>query len=282
MRFRRQASDVVLASLLAIAVSGCLGGSEPAASTSPSPEATPSLPEAPRAEPSPSEDANPAWIHDIIGQLSCDGPPATLGGEVSDPGGRWVGDSPDATLAAFLRPGNPYASLPLAGYTQIHLDTHWASYAHVVDGHPKAIIILGDQSELGPGWAVLGLRACDASEFDPSVPLSFPVTIWTDSAGNRVPTTTIRSGLGPAHCDWDVIWLQTGDALFFRDVEGMMTEFTTSTFAVVTEVPAAAVDSGFRSGSLALWIDPTGDAYLVSPAQIERWPRSTEPHLACA
>ena len=280
MATQRAILPAIVASIATV-LAGCLnGGAEPSNSrplTSPSPTAEVTT------EPSPSAEAEaPTWTLDILGQLECDGPPANLGNEIGDFGGLWVGETPEAALDSFLGPGNPYASLPLDGYTELHVDAHWASYAHLVDGHAKAIILLGDESELGPGWAVLALRACDASEFDPSTPLSFPVTVWTDANGNRLPTTTIRSALGPGHCNWDVIWLQMSDALFFRDVEGKMTDFTTSTFAVVDEVPAAAVDTGFRSGELALWIDPVGDAYLVSPDQIERWPRSTEPHLACA
>jgi hypothetical protein len=236
--------------------------------------------------PSPSataETGTPTWVSDIVGQLECVGPPASLGGEVPDSGAFSLGETPTEALASFLGPGNPYASLPTEGYSQIHEDVHWASFAHLVNGHPKVIIVLGDESELGSGWAILGLRACDASEFDPSVPLTFGVTIWTDAAGNRVPTTAIQSFNGPGHCGWDAaLWLILPDAMYFRDPEGVMSQWTTTTFAIVESLPSAAVDSGYRSGESALWLDPGADAYLVLTDRIERWPRSTEPELGCA
>jgi hypothetical protein len=224
--------------------------------------------------------------HEVAGQLECDGPVTGLGGEVPNVDGVGVpGDTPDAALASFLGPSNPYASLPAAGYTQIHLDEHWASYAHVYEGRAKAIIVLTDWNELQrePGWLVIGLRACDASEFDPSVPLTFPVTIWTDASGTPVSTEVIRSSPGPGHCGWDsAIWLDVGGNLYFRDPAGVMAEWTATSFDPNSVVPAGAVDTGFRTGAWSLWLDPDGDAYLVSSATIERWPRSTDPFIGCA
>jgi hypothetical protein len=226
---------------------------------------------------------DPAWVSDIAGQLECDGAVANIGGEVPDAfGGDAPGDSPAAALASFLGPNNPFASLPAAGYTQIHLDPNWASYAHIFEGRSRAIIVLSDATEFGTGWLVVGLRACDASEFDPSVPLTFSVTIWTDAAGNRVSTETIRSAPGPGHCGWDsAIWLSVGGDLYFRDPLGVMADWTRTRFDPAAEIPATALDSGFRSGASALWLDPEGDAYLISGGQIERWPRSLDPLIGC-
>jgi len=226
----------------------------------------------------------PAWVPDLAGQLECDGAVANIGGEVPDAfGGDAPGDSPAAALASFLGPNNPFASLPAAGYTQIHLDQNWASYAHIFEGRSRAIIVLSDATEFRTGWLVVGLRACDASEFDPSVPLTFSVTIWTDAAGNRVSTETIRSAPGPGHCGWDsAIWLIVDGNLYFGDPEGVMREWTTTTFEPNAQLPATASDSGYRTGAWALWLDPGGDAYMVSEGQIERWPRSVDPYIGCA
>jgi hypothetical protein len=245
---------------------------------------TPTEPLSPDATPTPPP--APTWVDDLAGQLECAGRVASIGGEVPDAFGVGVpGDTADAGLQSFLGPDNPFASLPADGYTQIHVDDHWASYAHVYEGRAKAIIVLTDTSELqrGPGWIVVGLRACDASEFDPLVPLTFPVTIWTDAAGNPVSTDTIRSGPGPGHCGWDsATWLKVGGNLYFRDPNGVMSDWTTTTFASKAHLPDGAVDSGYRTGDWSLWLDPVGDAYLVSSATIERWPRSANPDLACA
>ncbi|MES2210912.1 MAG: hypothetical protein V4515_12125 [Chloroflexota bacterium] len=225
----------------------------------------------------------PVWVADLAGQLQCSGGVANVGGEVPNADGVGAaGLSPEAGLASFLGPANPYASLPAAGYAQVHLGTDWASFAHVYLGRTKAIVILSDVSEVGGGWRVVGLRACDASEFDPSVPLTFPVTVWTDRSGQPVSTETIRSSPGPGHCGWDsAIWLQVGGDLYFRDPAGVMSEWTTTTFDSAAQLPSSAADTGFRTGSWSLWIDPGKDAYVVSTDRVERWPRSKDPLIGC-
>jgi hypothetical protein len=61
-----------------------------------------------------------------------------------------------------------------------------------------------------------------------------------------------------------------------------MKPWTTTVFETDAELPAAAVDTGYRTGEWSLWLDPGGDAYMVSSVTIERWPRSTNPDLGCA
>ena len=246
---------------------------------------TPMLPATVDPDATPTPPPAPAWVADLAGQLDCVGSVASIGGEVPDAFGVGVpGDTADTGLHSFLGPGNPFASLPAAGYTQIHLDDHWASYAHEYEGRARAIIVLTDTSEFQrePGWIVVGLRACDASEFDPSVPLTFPVTIWTDAAGAPVSTETIRSSPGPGHCGWDsATWLSVGGNLYFRDPQGVMSEFTMTSFEPKVHLPDGAVDTGYRTGAWSLWLEQGGDAYLVSSDTIERWPRSTMPELGC-
>ena len=237
------------------------------------------------ASPSTTPEPAPAWVADLAGQLACDGPVANLGGEYPDNGG-WpdrAGDTAEATLALFLGPGNPYASLPTAGFTLLHAEPHWASFAHIVVGRAKAIVLLSDAMNMGPGWLVVGLRACDASEFDPAVPLTFPVTIWKDSSGKAVSTETIRSFPGPGHCGWDsAVWLNVGGNVYFRDPQGVMGEWTKTKFEPHAQLPPSATDSGYRSGKWSLWLDPGKDAYLVFNGTVERWPRSLDPQIGCA
>lgn len=243
-------------------------GSEPAASTAAS------------STPEPA----PAWAADLAGQLECDGPLANIGSEYPDAFGApdSSAETAEAALAAFLGPGNPFASLPTAGFELLHAEPHWASFGHLVDGRAKAIVLLSDASVMGPGWAVVALRACDASEFDPSVPLTFPVTVWTDAAGNRLSTETIRSNPGPGHCSWEsATWLHVDDALYFRDPMGVMAEWTATPFEADVSLPPTATDTGYRSRDIALWLDPGGDAYVVLPDRNERWPRSLDPLIGC-
>lgn len=269
-------------------ITGCTTGGVPSASTTlataPGTSASSAAPTSSVASFGPTSDSRPPWVSDLAGQLECDGAVANIGSEVPDGFGVGApGDSPAAGLASFLGPNNPFASLPAAGYTQIHLDAHWASYAHVFTGRAKAILVLGDTTAFGTGWLVVGLRACDASEFDPSIALTFPVTVWTSTTGEPVSTETIRSIPGPGHCGWDSsIWLTVDGILYFRDPSGVMTEWTRTVFDANAQKPAAALDSGFRSDGWSLWLEPAGDAYLVSPERIERWPRSIDPLIGCA
>ena len=234
-------------------------------------------------QPSFTPEPAPAWVANLAGQLDCDGPLAPLGGEYSYGGSADVfGDNPDAALASFLGPSNPYASLPTTGFTQLRSEPHWASYGYKFEGRLKAIVVFTDTSEYGTGWTVVGLRACDASEFDPATPLTTPVTIWTDAAGNRVSTETIRSENGPAHCGWEsAVFLNVGGELYLRDPRNVMAQWTKTHFDTDTTVSRRAVDTGYRSGKWSLWLDPSGDAYLVSKDRTERWPRSTDPFVGC-
>jgi hypothetical protein len=255
------------------------------------PSSTPARPRAtdptePSSTPRPTIPVAPApeWTVDLAGQLQCDGPIPRLGGEVPD--GQEIealGPTAQDALEVFLGPSNPYASLPTTGFVSRHVDPHWVDFGYAVGGRTKTIIVLSDTSIYGPGWTVMGLRSCDASEFGPTTPLTFPVTIWTDSNGDRVSTETIRSHPGPAHCGHeDAIWLTVDGQLFFRDPKHVMADWERSRFDADVTLPSRARDTGYRNGDLALWIDPKGDAYVVGPSRTERWPRSTDPQLGCA
>jgi len=245
-----------------------------------SPEGTPTATVAP---PSITPEPAPSWVADLAGQLACEGPVPSLGGEYPSLGSpETFGDSPDAAISEFLGPSNPYASLPATGFVQLNAEPHWASYQYAVDGHAKAIILLSDTTDFGPGWAVVALRACDASEFDPATPLTFPVTIWSDASGNRASTETISSIPGPGHCGWESsTWLRVSGELYFRDPKRVMAEWTITRFDARATLPKSAGDTGYKTGKWSLWLVPGGDAYLVSPGIIERWPRSTDPTIGC-
>jgi hypothetical protein len=251
----------------------------PSDSTEPSGlEATPAT-VSPPVTPEPA----PSWAADITGQLECDGAVANLGMEVSESDiPETLGDTPETALAVFLGPTNPYSTLPAAGFSQLHREPHWASFAHVVGGRAKAIIVLSDATASGPRWAVVGLRACDASEFDPTVPLTWPLTIWSDVSGVRISTRTIVSVSGPAHCGQEsAVFLSVDGNLYFHDPNNVMAAWTSTRFDSNAQLPGRAKDTGYRSGKWSLWLDPGGDAYLVTHGRVERWPRSTDPQIVC-
>ena len=232
---------------------------------------------------SPTPEPAPAWTADLAGQLGCDGPMASIGGEVSDGIARDViGATSGEAVAAFLAQPSPYGGLPIRGFMELHLDAHWATYGHLVDGRIRAILVTSDLAQgRDPGWAVVGLRACDPSEFDPSIPLTYAITIWTDSSGSRVPTTVIFSAPGPGHCMWEsATFLMLGKVTYLRDPEGLSGYWTKPRFDSTATLPPNAQDSGYRSGGGALWIVPGGDAYLVYIDHGERWPR-LDPSVGC-
>ncbi len=227
----------------------------------------------------------PSWSADLLGQLQCTGPASTIGGEVPSLAdmGVFAGDAASA-LATFLGPSNFYASLPTDGFRPYHLEDHWAEYAYFAQGRIKALIVLSDTTTTrGDGWTVTGMRACDASEFDPAAGLTSAVTIWTDADGQRVSTEKIVSYPGPAHCGHDEsTWLTVDGVLYFRDPKHVMADWVAHPFDADAKLPSDALDSGYRSESGELWIVPEGDAYLVATDHVERWPRSTDQTLGCA
>ena len=77
------------------------------------------------------------------------------------------------------------------------------------------------------------------------------------------------------------IFLQVDGNLYFRDPAGVMSNLTTTTYDAAAKLPSTATDTGYRTGSWALWIDPGKDAYIVSTDHVERWPRSMDPFIAC-
>jgi hypothetical protein len=77
------------------------------------------------------------------------------------------------------------------------------------------------------------------------------------------------------------VFLNVGGELYLRDPRNVMAQWTKTHFDTDTTVSRRAVDSGYRSGKWSLWLDPSGDAYLVSKDRTERWPRSTDPFVGC-
>jgi len=276
--------DVDIAGLIAVLPEGTAAADGSVVPTTDPPRRTDPTEPSQSPPPTPPVAPQPDWAIDLKGQLDCEGPVLGMGGEI--PEGASIesyGPTAEEALAVFLGPSNPYASLPTTGYEPRHLEPHWAEFAYAAGGRTKTVIVLSDTTPYARGWAVMGLRSCDPSEFDPSTPLTFPVTVWTDADGRRVATDRIRSHPGPAHCGHaDAIWLYVGDQLFFRDPKKVMATWEQTPFSADATKPSGARDTGFRNGDQELWIDPRGDAYLVGPDRTERWPRSADPQLGCA
>lgn len=119
---------------------------------------------------------------------------------------------------------------------------------------------------------------------------------WTDQFGCLVRIDVLAERPGPDHCGWeDTRVLITGESLgtiyrdttdsieYVRDPNGLygVPELAAG-FAVLDDLPADAIDSGYRSGDRELWLsaaDP-GAIYILDRGVVERWPAGVVPPCA--
>ena len=252
--------------------------------TSPAPLLTPT----PTAVASATPEAAPAWVADLAGQLECDGPINTqmgaevvVRGEPLDPVA-----TPDEALGVLLKPG-VYAWLPAGGFEPTQTEGRWALYSYIVGGRLKVIAVGTNHFPGVPeaaDWEVVGVRACDPSEFDPKDGLTDGSTIWIDAGGRRVRADRIFSRPGPGHCGWEgITFLYLDDKLYLRDPRGLLADQTARPFRVLDALPADAVDTGLRTPKLHLFTVPDERVVYVrrSDGTIERWGRGSD-EIGCA
>jgi hypothetical protein len=242
-------------------VSSLASSDEPPASPAP----TAILTETPSA--TAAAGARPAWVADLEGQLDCDGPMNRMGQEVPGEVGPFdPAPTPERALDNLLRVGM-YAWLPGGGFEPLHVEGHWAQ--NEFPEVPQEV-----------GWEIVGLRACDPSEFDPADGLPDGTILWLDATGERMRAAQIFSRAGPGHCGWEgVTFLHIGDALYLRDPEGILAGRTALPFRVVDAVPGDAVDTGLHTANLRLFTVPDERVICVrsKDGTIERWGRATDP-----
>ena len=160
--------------------------------------------------------------------------------------------------------------IPLEGYTRRDDSPRWTLYANLHDGRPVALIVL---ERIPAGWVPYQLAACDAADFDSSLPMSTGMDKWVDADGNPVPLATLSE---VADC-YDGTQLHLDGRLYVRDLRGAAYDRDHSlldSFEVDASLPPDAVDTGYRQGHRQLFRAPDGrDVYVVSPLRVERWPR---------
>jgi hypothetical protein len=132
------------------------------------------------------------------------------------------------------------------------------------------------------GWRTVG------SYFD--TPPAYPGKPWSKD-GRSVDSAELDASGGPSHCGWDsVTMLNIGwplgtrstsadqDRQYVRDPNRTLQSATLSgTLARNPTLPADARDTGYRYGALKLYLaasDENSYAYVIAPADSERWPRS--------
>jgi len=150
-------------------------------------------------------------------------------------------------------------------------------------------------------WQVnaLGLRASVMSGsvdglFDQALP--YPGYTWIRE-GRPVDVRELGTIAGPDHCGWEratilqIGWppgtvAETGAAArqYIRDPHGVVSIRFRDGLVRNSKLPADARPTGYRLGSLELYIAPSDQdeaIYVVAPAGAERWPRS-DPMTLCA
>lgn len=169
--------------------------------------------------------------------------------------------------------------LPGSGYTAAGEDEGRRLYTHSVDGEAKVAIVVADRSiipiDADGEWGVEALASCDPSEFDSSFDELLAFEVWLDADGERMPSAVIKTYQGDDHCDQEsATLLSLEGALFVADPRGVLGDVSAATdFDDDTELPADAVDSGYRHESRKLWLSADGSiAYMVTDDKVEAWP----------
>ena len=118
--------------------------------------------------------------------------------------GRYEGGETGRTPEAGLRTGLDEGAFsgPDDGYLLERREGDRALFTIRVDGKVKMAVVLLDGPALGTwsGWHMESWARCNQSEFPEPVTNGVGLEIWTDDAGNRVPTYRVVSSQGPEHC----------------------------------------------------------------------------------
>lgn len=219
--------------------------------------------------------------------LECTGEISNAGGADYDSGLATVADSAEDALETWLR-DDWMTHLPAEGYRVEREDDGRVLLSWDVDERTVVAVIAHDAItdwEGETGWGVESWAACDVSELPAEQ--DGTTQVWTDAQGARVPTTMVKSRLGPEHCDWqDITFLSLGEGRsarqFLGGEAGDLAYLLRTTYDASVEVPRDARDTGFRRDGRELWV--TSDAaYVREPGSPtgERWPEARR-EIACA
>lgn len=225
--------------------------------------------------------------------LECAHAPRTGGGGAYDDGLASTQDSPEEALENTFTEIGYEASLPSSGYRIERRADDRVLFSYDVEGKTKvAFIVYNGVTDFNSdtGWGVESWAQCDPSEFPGHDTNDLNIGVWENAAGQRVPTSTIESFDGAAHCDWqDVTFIRLGpdprDPEYVRDPAMKLTDSLTGTFDRSGKLPPTAKDTGLRRAGRELWLaHDQARAYLVSVDDrddVEVWP-SSKYRIGCA
>ncbi len=135
-------------------------------------------------------------------------------------------------------------------------------------------------------WRLSAWAMCDPSELVGEDAGRLRYGVWLDAEGEPASTSDVMTLRGPERCGWeDVTFIEVDRAStrveqFVLDPSGELDDRLRTTYDAHARLPFDAVDTGWRRGGLALWLQTGGEAaYLVNladPADVQRWPRAKD------
>jgi hypothetical protein len=160
-------------------------------------------------------------------------------------------------------------------------------YVLEVNGTVKEAIIVHDgpatEGAGGPGWYVESWAICDAAELPASYTDRIGLQIWTDVAGEPVPTNKIEAWRGPEHCGWQSMTVLEvhHHGTYVRDPLPELADYFAEPYRAHATLPDDAIDTGYQRDGQRLWLaaDETR-VYVGTPDDVEVWPREVK-ELGC-
>ncbi|MDH6514653.1 hypothetical protein M2163_008372 [Streptomyces sp. SAI-135] len=191
------------------------------------------------------------------------------------------GDGPEEGLELYFDLFDP--GEPRSGYRVERREADRVLYSYDVGGRTKVAVVVAKDQKGRPGWGPETSASCDPSELPAAWTASHGYEIWTDRAGERVPTSEVSSRPGDDHCGWsEVHFLDLGGREYARDPESLLEPgVLTASYDGSATLPPDARDTGYRYEERELWLaDDSRSAYVRTPQGVEAWPLLGE-EVAC-
>jgi hypothetical protein len=217
--------------------------------------------------------------------LSCDGRVYATRQIVKAEQGVWQ-PSPESALQSGLQLGEQWWLDPNDLRSSVRTESR-VMFVHDVAGRARfAGLVERGQREHVDEWRLSSWAMCEPSELTGGDADNVGYGVWLDAAGDPVPITGVMTLRGPEHCGWeDVTFIEvdrmsTRAKQFVLDPSGGLDHRLRTTYDAHTRLPFDALDTGWRRGGLALWLQTGGPAaYLVNladPSDVQRWPRAED------
>ena len=216
--------------------------------------------------------------------LECDSTPLTGERGYFGPNLATVKGSAEAVLREHLRQSP--TTLPATGYRVEKHAQHRVLFSYDVRDRTKVAVIAVDgveDSTHHTGWALEAWAMCDPADLPESVSAALGYQVWEDPNGRRMPTTTVQSYRGAAHCGWQhMTFIVHGGTTYVKGAGSDLADYVRGRYDGHATLPADATDTGFHRDGRGLWEEPARTAaYLVAADHVERWPAASKPIL-CA